>query len=219
MKDLIRFAVPADAGRILEIYAPYITDTVISFEYDVPSLADFTARVERISSKYPYLVYELDGLVVGYAYASPYIERAAYDYTVDLSVYVDAAYCGQNIGECLYAALLDILAKVYVDAAYCGQNIGECLYAALLDILAKQGFYNAYACITATNQNSLNFHKRMGFTDAGTHPLAGFKHGKWLDVCWYYKRLQADTNPPQPLKQISSFNNGDLLQPDETYKK
>ena len=193
MKDLIRFAVPADAGRILEIYAPYITDTVISFEYDVPSLADFTARVERISSKYPYLVYELDGLVVGYAYASPYIERAAYDYTVDLSVYVDAAYCGQNIGECLYAALLDIL--------------------------AKQGFYNTYACITATNRNSLNFHKRMGFTDAGTHPLAGFKHGKWLGVCWYYKRLQADTNPPQPLKQISSFNNGDLLQPDETYKK
>ena len=193
MKDLIRFAVPADAGRILEIYAPYITDTVISFEYDVPSLADFTARVERISSKYPYLVYELDGLVVGYAYASPYIERAAYDYTVDLSVYVDAAYCGQNIGECLYAALLDIL--------------------------AKQGFYNTYACITATNRNSLNFHKRMGFTDAGTHPLAGFKHGKWLDVCWYYKRLQADANPPQPLKQINSFNNGDLLQPDKTYKK
>ena len=193
MKDLIRFAAPADAGRILEIYAPYITDTVISFEYDVPSLADFTARAERISSKYPYIVYERDGMVVGYAYASPYIERAAYDYTVDLSVYVDAAYCGQNIGECLYAALLDIL--------------------------AKQGFYNAYACITATNQNSLNFHKRMGFTDAGTHPLAGFKHGRWLDVCWYYKRLQADTHPPQPLKQISSFNNSDLLQPDETYKK
>ena len=193
MKDLIRFAAPDDAGRILEIYAPYITDTVISFEYDVPSLADFTARVKRISSKYPYLVYERDGVVVGYAYASPYIERAAYDYTVDLSVYVDAAYCGQNIGECLYASLLDIL--------------------------AKQGFYNAYACITATNQNSLNFHKRMGFTDASTHPLAGFKHGKWLDVCWYYKRLQADTNPPQPLKQISSFNNGDLLQPYETYKQ
>ena len=193
MKELIRFASPADAGRILAIYAPYITDTVISFEYDVPALADFTARVEKISSKYPYLVYERGGVVVGYAYASPYIERAAYDYTVDLSVYVDAAYCGQNIGECLYASLLDIL--------------------------AKQGFYNAYACITATNQNSLNFHKRMGFTDAGTHPLAGFKHGKWLDVCWYYNRLQADTNPPQPLKQISSFNNGDLLQPDETYKK
>lgn len=193
MKDLIRFATPADAGRILEIYAPYITDTVISFEYDVPALADFTARLERISNKYPYIVYEHDGVVVAYAYASPYIERAAYDYTVDLSVYVDAAYCGQNIGECLYASLLDIL--------------------------AKQGFYNAYACITATNQNSLNFHKRMGFTDAGTHPLAGFKHGKWLDVCWYYKRLQADTNPPQPLKQINSFNNSDLLQPDKTYKK
>ena len=193
MKDLIRFVRNQDAARILEIYAPYITDTVISFEYDVPSLADFTARVKKISSKYPYLVYERDGVVIGYAYASPYIERAAYDYTVDLSVYVDAAYCGQSIGECLYASLLDIL--------------------------AKQGFYNAYACITATNQNSLNFHKRMGFTDAGTHPLAGFKHGKWLDVCWYYKRLQADTNPPQPLKQISSFNNSDLLQPDETYKK
>ena len=193
MKDLIRFAASADAGRILEIYAPYIRNTVISFEYDVPTLADFTARVEKISSKYPYLVYERDGMVVGYAYASPYIERAAYNYTVDLSVYVDAAFCGQNIGECLYAALLDIL--------------------------EKQGYYNAYACITAINQNSLNFHKRMGFTDAGTHKLAGFKHGRWLDVCWYYKRLQADTNPPQPLKQISSFNNGDLLQPYETYKQ
>ena len=65
MKDLIRFATPADAGRILEIYVPYITDTIISFEYDVPTLADFTARVERISGKYPYLVYERDGVVVG----------------------------------------------------------------------------------------------------------------------------------------------------------
>lgn len=193
MKDLIRFAAPDDAKRILEIYAPYITDTVISFEYEVPSLAAFTERVKSISSRYPYLVYELDGKVVGYAYASAYSERTAYDYTVDLSVYVDASFCGHNIGECLYAALLDIL--------------------------AKQGFYNAYACITATNTNSLNFHKRMGFTDAGTHPWAGFKDGQWLDVCWYYKRLKADANVPQPLLPISNFTDSDLLQPHETYRK
>ncbi len=193
MQDLIRFAVPADAARILEIYAPYITDTVISFEYAVPSQADFTERVKSIASQYPYLVYERGGVILGYAYASAYSSRAAYDYTVDLSVYVDAAYCGQNIGECLYAALLDIL--------------------------AKQGFYNAYACITGENDNSLKFHKRMGFEYAGTHPLAGFKQNRWLNVCWYYKRLKADDGAPQPLKNISAFGNEDLLQPHETYKK
>lgn len=187
MKDRIRFVKPQDTNRILEIYAPYITDTVISFEYEVPTPTDFAQRVADISSRYPYLVYERYGQVVGYAYASAYNERVAYDYTVDLSVYVDAAFCGHNIGECLYAALLDIL--------------------------ARQGYYNAYACITAINQNSLNFHKRMGFVDAGTHPLAGFKHGQWLDVCWYYKRLKADTNPPQPLKPVSAFSDADLLQP------
>ena len=193
MKDIIRFATAADAERILEIYAPYITDTVISFEYDVPTPAKFSARVEEIRSRYPYLVYERDGAVVGYAYASTYSSRAAYDYTVDLSVYVDAAYCGQNIGECLYAAMFDIL--------------------------TKQGFYSAYACITATNQNSLNFHKRMGFEDAGTHPVAGFKHGQWLDVCWYVKHLRPHTGTPQPLKAISDFSDSDLLQPHETYGK
>lgn len=159
----------------------------------MPTPEDFSARVETISSRYPYLVYEREGKVLGYAYASAYNERVAYDYTVDLSVYVDAAFCGQNIGECLYAALLDIL--------------------------KKQGYYNAYACITAINQNSLNFHKRMGFEDAGTHKLAGFKHGRWLDVCWYSKRLKADTEAPQPLKPVSAFSNNDLLQPHETYKK
>lgn len=193
MKDLIRFVRPQDAARILEIYAPYITDTVISFEYEVPTPKDFSARVETISSRYPYLVYEREGKVLGYAYASAYNERVAYDYTVDLSVYVDAAFCGQNIGECLYAALLDILEML--------------------------GYYNAYACITAINQNSLNFHKRMGFEDAGTHKLAGFKHGHWLDVCWYSKRLKTHTEAPQPLKPVSAFSDNYLLQPHETYKK
>lgn len=193
MKDIIRFTTSADAERILEIYAPYITDTVISFEYDVPTPAEFSARVEEIRSRYPYLVYERDGAVVGYAYASAYSSRAAYDYTVDLSVYVDAAYCGQNIGECLYAAMFDIL--------------------------TKQGFYSAYACITATNQNSLSFHKRMGFEDAGTHPVAGFKHGQWLDVCWYVKHLRPHIGTPQPLKPIVDFADSDLLQPYETYRK
>lgn len=187
MKDLIRFAKAADACRILEIYAPYITSTVISFEYDVPTPEEFSARVEEIRSRYPYLVYERDGLVIGYAYASAYNSRAAYDYTVDLSVYVDAAFRGQNIGECLYAAIFDIL--------------------------AKQGFYSAYACITATNENSLKFHSRMGFTDAGTHPVAGFKHGQWLDVCWYVKHFKPHTGAPLPLKPVSAFADKDLLQP------
>ena len=79
MKDLIRFVRSQDAARILEIYAPYITDTVISFEYEVPTPEDFAARVEAISSRYPYLVYEREGKVLGYAYASAYNERVAYD--------------------------------------------------------------------------------------------------------------------------------------------
>ena len=119
MKELIRFVRPQDAARILEIYAPYITDTVISFEYEVPTPEDFSARVETISSRYPYLVYEREGKVLGYAYESAYNERVEYDYTVDMSVYVDAAFFGQNIGECLYAALFDILESASACMPHC----------------------------------------------------------------------------------------------------
>lgn len=187
MQDVIRFAALNDAARILEIYAPYITETTISFEYDVPTLPEFTDRMAGIMAKYPYIVYERGGVVVGYAYASPYNARTAYDYTVDLSVYVDKAYCGQQIGEALYAAVLDVL--------------------------QRQGFYSAWACITADNHNSVKFHERMGFTYAGLHPATGYKFGQWLGVHWYYKMLNAPQGKPAPIKPIADFAGAALLQP------
>ena len=185
MQEQIRFVTFNDIPRILEIYTPYITDTTISFEYEPPSLEEFTARVQTTSSKYPYLVYERDSVILGFAYGSPYQERIAYNFDADLSVYL--APEAQKGG------------------------IGRKLYTCLLDLLQKQGFYNVYACITATNQRSIDFHKSLGFRDLGAHPRAGYKFDQWLDIVWMDKQLPQASDLPQPHKPITAFNNDDIL--------
>lgn len=185
MQEQIRFVSSEDSNRILEIYTPYILETTISFEYDPPSLTEFTERIQKISSKYPYLVYERNGKISGFAYGSPYQERIAYLYDADLSIYL--APEAQNGG------------------------IGKKLYCCLLDLLQKQGFYNAYACITASNQRSIDFHTAFGFRNLGAHPRAGYKFDQWLDIVWMDKQLRQPTGRPLPLKPVSTFTNNDIL--------
>lgn len=161
---IIRSVSTDDTADILAIYAPYVTDTAITFETEIPSLEEFSKRIESIQKDYPYLVCEVDGKIIGYAYASRYRERAAYRYSVELSVYVAQDYHHQGIGKALY----------------------ERLFAAL----ENYNFYSAYAGITLPNETSIGFHDSFGFSEVGTYHNVGFKDGKWLDVIWLEKPLK-----------------------------
>lgn len=169
MSRIIRSAIPTDARAILDIYEPYITDTSITFETEVPTIDEFMERMDNIQKRYPYLVYEADGVIIGYAYASKHRERAAYRYSADVSVYVKPSYHKQGIGKALYTKLFDLL--------------------------RDQGIYTVYACITVPNDASIELHKSLGFTEVGTFHNAGYKLGKWHDVIWFEKALREYDNP------------------------
>lgn len=153
-----------DAEDILQIYEPYIKKTTITFEYEVPQLVDFIERIKRISADYPYLVCEDGSGIIGYAYASRHKERAAYQWNAELSVYVKENYTGRGVGRLLYTDLLHRL--------------------------TEQGIKNVYGVITSPNEKSEGMHKSFGFQKIALYPMTGFKHGKWLDVAVYWKRLE-----------------------------
>ena len=166
MKDrTIRLVRPDanDAARILAIYAPFVRDTTVTFEYDVPSVAEFTRRIETIASMYPYLVSESEGRITAYAYASRHMERAAYSWDVQTSVYAAPEARGTGMAKALYACLFGFLAEL--------------------------GYCNAYAVITQPNPRSMRFHESFGFTPAGVHHASGYKLGAWHDVAWMEKRI------------------------------
>ena len=136
---------PLDAKEILDIYAPYILQTAITFEYEVPTLEAFTRRIEQTLVKYPYLVAEQDGRIVGYAYAGPLHERAAYDWAVETSIYVKMDAKGQGIGNTLYVAFEEALLRpqiVSVNAriAYPDQDTDVSLTTDSVDFHANQGY-------------------------------------------------------------------------------
>ncbi len=172
----IRKATREDVPKILEIYAPYIKQTCITFEYDVPTLSEFEQRFEKTSSLYPYFVACHESEIVGYAYASRAFERAAYAWSADLSVYVAMDKRGRGIGKKLVMAIEDAL-----------YDMGIC---------------NLYAIITGENMASVNFHKKLGYTLAGTLTKSGYKMGRWHDVYFYEKRLD-DINPPKSIPGIT----------------
>ncbi len=173
MRHIIRSATPDDCEAILQIYAHYVLNTAVSFETEVPSADAFRLRIKGIVENYPYLLYLIDGEVVGYAYASRHAERAAYRYDVDVSVYISEMYHGAGIASALYDRLFSIL--------------------------IKQGFYNAYAIITLPNDKSTHFHRKFGFTDVGVYHKTGYKLGKWHDVIVMEKTIQAHTDSPGPI--------------------
>lgn len=173
-KILIRPAELADAPAILAVYAPYVRDTSISFETEVPSLEEFTQRMNSILGEYPYLIAEVDGNVAGYAYSHRHMDRAAYQWNAEFSIYLAPAYIRQGLGRKLHTALEEI-SKL-------------------------QGLHNIYSGVTLPNPGSEGLQKSLGFIRYGLMEKTGHKFGKWLDVARYHKRIApADPEPTPPL--------------------
>lgn len=168
----IRLATEQDIPRILAIYAPYITDTAYSFEYRVPTLEEFTARFRAITRWFPWLVWEEDGVVLGYAYGSLPFERAAYQWCAESSIYLAS------------------------DAR--GRGIGKKLNTALEDLLRRQGYQKVYAIITTANSASVAFHEAIGYRFTASFPDCGFKFGTWHGTVWLEKQLSAAKTPTDP---------------------
>lgn len=166
----IRQATEQDLPRILEIYAPYVEKTAISFEYTVPSLACFTQRFLGITAQFPWLVWEEKGIVLGYAYGSLPFERAAYQWCAEASIYL----CPEARGK----------------------GIGRKLYAALEQILQAQGYRKVYAIITTANRDSIAFHQAVGYRHTATMPDCGYKFGQWYGTVWMEKELNTWQTPP-----------------------
>lgn len=172
---IIRMATPSDASQLVAIYRPYVEQTVITFEYEVPTIYEFQQRISQTLLRYPYLVATDDtGKIYGYAYAGKFKTRAAYDWSAEVSVYLDQ--------QCQ------------------GRGIGSALYQGLEQILAAQHVYQLLACITLDNQESVLFHEGMGYTTVGSFSKVGFKHECWHDIVWMQKQL--NELPVQPLRFI-----------------
>ena len=156
----VRIARPEeDAAAVAAIYATYVSDTVISFEEVPPTVAEMTDRIRRILRTHPFLVFEKEGEIVAYAYASPHAERSAYRWSCDVAIYA----AGQVHGR----------------------GIGRTLYTELLGLLKRQGFHMAYGGVTLPNDKSVGLHEAMGFYPIGQYKEVGFKHGAWRDVGWW----------------------------------
>ena len=165
MSARIRFADPArDAAGILAVYAPYIRETAVTFETEVPAPDAFTARVAGICADFPYLVLEVDGELAGYAYAHRQAERAAYAWNAELFIYLAGKWRGRGLGAPLYRLLERLL--------------------------TMQGYVNLYGVITAINAGSIRLHEKLGYRQTGLHEKTGWKFGQWHDVAWLHKRVR-----------------------------
>ena len=176
----IRFATPADAEALVAIYAPYILKTAITYEYEIPSTAEFAHRIETYSAKYPYLVAEIDGIPVGYAYACPLGSRPAFDWSVETAIYIREDCKGMGIGKALYEKLEAILKAMGI----------RTMTAAVASVEREDPYLN---------NASIAFHLRMGFAPVGTFHNAGCKFGRWYDLTWLEKQIgEYEHNPRHP---------------------
>lgn len=161
---VIRAADPErDAAAVAAIYAPYVTDSVASFELSPPDAAYFARKIEALNRTHAFLVCEREGRVAGYAYSDPHRERAAYRWTVEVSVYIDAAFHRQGVGRELYSELLPRV--------------------------RARGYRVALAGITLPNAGSVGLHEAFGFEPIGVYAGVGWKAGGWRDVGWWQLQL------------------------------
>lgn len=182
----IRMAKEEDARDLLDIYAPYVTDTAITFEYEVPSVEEFADRIRTTKQKYPYLLAVSEDTILGYAYASPFKARSAYDWAAETTIYLRT--------ECQ------------------GKGIGKQLYFALEDMLKQQNILNLNACIAytsapdafLTNASAL-FHEHLGYRKVGHFTQCGYKFGTWYDMIWMEKLLGEHSNEPLPVIPITKL--------------
>ncbi|MFG6347033.1 MAG: GNAT family N-acetyltransferase [Lachnospiraceae bacterium] len=164
----VRNAMIEDAERTLEIYSYYVQYTAISFEYETPALDEWKARMARTMSRYPYLVIEQDGVIRGYSYAGAFVGRAAYNWSCEMTIYLD-----HNVQK---------------------RGMGRMLYEAMEQALKKMGILNLYACIGYPDEddeylttNSADFHAHLGYTKVGTFHKCGYKFGRWYHMIWMEK--------------------------------
>ena len=169
---LIRDAQPSDGAACAAVYAPYVVDGVASLEERAPDAGEMASRIKQTSAGYPWLVAEIEGEVIGYAYASQHHARAAYRWTADTTVYVAGAHRRRGGGRALYGALLPLI--------------------------ARQGYYVACAGITLPNEASVALHQSFGFEPVGIYDGVGFKHGAWWSVGWWQTRLRDQTRGETP---------------------
>lgn len=175
----------SDAERLLEIYSPYVLNTAVSFEYDVPSLGEFERRIKDISLKYPYIAAEDEGKIIAYAYASAFKPRKAYDWAVESTIYVDSEYRGKGVGKALYSCLEELLKRM--------------------------GITNMNACIAYAEQedeylqnHSEAFHKKLGFNKVAHFHGVGYKFGKKYDMIWMEKIIGAKIGELKSFSEIGA---------------
>lgn len=165
----IRDARRSDVPAMLAIYAPFVEHTAVSFEYDVPTEAEFARRLEEHQAAFPWLVCEENGRVMGYAYAGRAFVRAAYGWNAEISCYLAPELRGRGVGRRLYARIEEILTRL--------------------------GYYKLFAVVTSANAPSVAFHRALGFRDAACFRNVGYKQGGWYDVLWLEKTLCARPEP------------------------
>lgn len=176
---IIRMVTEEKAEQVLSIYAPYVMETAVTFEYEVPSPAQMRERIRHTLEKYPWLAIYEEGEMAGYAYVSPFKERAAYDWAVETSIYIKKEYQGKGIGKYLYEELETIL--------------------------KKQHILNVNACIAWPNPQSVAFHERLGYRTAAHFTECGYKFGKWYDMIWMEKMLGEHQPEPEPFLPIGQL--------------
>ena len=175
----VRAAAPEDAEQLLEIYTPFVISedsslSNVSFELAAPDVEEFRQRIQDISKQFPYLVGEVNGQILGYVYCHPYRERLAYQWAVEVTIYLAPA--GQ------------------------GKGLGRLLYETMEKLLCLQGVTMAYSCITVGNDHSIKMHQALGYRLIGTFTNSGYKNGQWLDTVWLEKQLQPCPKQPDNIK-------------------
>ena len=175
----VRAAAPEDAEQLLEIYTPFVISedsslSNVSFELAAPDVEEFRQRIQDISKQFPYLVGEVNGQILGYVYCHPYRERLAYQWAVEVTIYLAPA--GQ------------------------GKGLGRLLYETMEKLLCLQGVTMAYSCITVGNDHSIKMHEALGYRLIGTFTNSGYKNGQWLDTVWLEKQLQPCPKLPDNIK-------------------
>lgn len=175
----VRAAAPEDAEQLLEIYTPFVISedsslSNVSFELAAPDVEEFRQRIQDISKQFPYLVGEVNGQILGYVYCHPYRERLAYQWAVEVTIYLAPA--GQ------------------------GKGLGRLLYETMEKLLCLQGVTMAYSCITVGNDHSIKMHEAVGYRLIGTFTNSGYKNGQWLDTVWLEKQLQPCPKQPDNIK-------------------
>lgn len=177
----MRFAEKSDAESILRIYAPYVINSSITFEYAVPTIDEIRTRMEEIEENYPYIVCESYNKIIGYAYANRFRTDDAYNWNVELTIYVDKKYKHRGVGKGLYTCILEIL--------------------------AHQNVKNVYSIISTPNNSCIKLHEFFGFKKLGLYPKCGYKLGRWRDITVMSRNLGNYKEPPKPFIKISNLSN------------